>query len=1047
LSDTIDSPDIMNEVSALVEAGYVDSVRFQARRLVELGRVSLSFIKGHLDVHLVVSGIVGDNNTTYETKFTWRKDGQVFQAKCNCPLWPQEGTCVHGAALWFRWQQFAAAGVDQKLKTSSGPSFFGEGVTPVHMGMMVKQASYLQGAKPSSTFGSVSYQLLNRKVVTYPAPIKWSGVLVVDLVPASEEENLKDLPSTQGKHIARFSWKDEEGVETKDISLFDVFTIFNWRTGVAHNLPHELMETMKRVKQLDPWLTVNEWLRIFKETRDKDILDLRLEGMDWKQIVPQPVQMRFGIMPSTRKSFLNLQIELTDELNRLVEPPEPFKIFVTEGGWGGSFRTKNDSSTFFHHLVEDFGRETLIHRKHLHGASQKQRIQDWVDVVINDAEVPFWDSHHRAFYTLSTGLFKKVMLALLDTLTEQVWRTVFSPPEERKIIMQLPKNNLLEGVSALHTRLLALSIPLMYNDVAVRNWKSAIRFERNQRRLDWFELDLVISDEDLEVIRNAEITDNYILTENGLVLLTDQEKDLLRFMKRYTKLEGEKKEGGAPGMRRFGLTLHRARVFELFELKRLGVDGALTKEEEAFCEQIMNLESMPQVELPKRYQEIARPYQVTGFQWLRFLWDHGFGACLADDMGLGKTLQTIMLLQSLMDEGKIKRAIIICPVSILYNWKNELEKFSTLRWGIFYGEEREIPEETQIVLTSYGLMKKESLGAFAREDFDIIIFDEVQHLKNIRSLGANAARQLKAKFRICLTGTPVENDLAEFYNIMDLCVPGVWGDMSLVRSSSKSKNRLLARRTVKPFILRRTKEQVLKELPEKIENHVFLDFTEIERENYQKRLDLVRSQMVNPTFTKRYGEVLKSLLELRQMCLWQKQGPSLYSTKVDFLMENLSQLMEEGHKVLVFSQFTTYLDIIQDKIRANSWKYARIDGSQTIKKRTEQVELFQEGDAQVFLISLKAGGFGLNLTAASYIFLMDPWWNPAVERQAVDRAHRIGQENKLTVYRPLMKNSVEEKVLTLQQAKRELFRDLMAEDDDEYFSGKLTKDDFSMLLT
>ena len=1042
-----DTPDIMSEVSALVEAGYSDSVRFQARKLVELGRVSLSFIKGQLDVHLVVSGIVGDNNTTYETKFTWRKEGQVFQAKCNCPLWPQEGTCVHGAALWFRWQQFSAAGADQKLKTTSGPSFFGEGVTPVHMGMMVKQASYLQGAKPSSTFGSVSYQLLNRKVVTYPAPIKWSGTLVVDLVPTSEEENLKDLPSAQGKHIACFSWKDEQGVESKDISLFDVFTVFNWRTGVALDLPHELMETMKRVKQLDPWLSVNEWLRIFKETRDKDILDLRLEGMDWKQIVPQPVQIRFGIMPSTRKSFLNLQIELTDELNRLVEPPEPFKIFVTEGGWGGSFRTKNDSSTFYHHLVEDFGRETLIHRKHLHGASQKQRIQDWVDVVINDSDVPFWDSHHRAFYTLSTSMFKKVMLALLDTLTEQVWRTVFSPPEERKIIMQLPKNTLLEGVSALHTRLLALSIPLMYNDVAVRNWKSAIRFERNQRRLDWFELDLVISDEDLEVIRSAEITDNYILTENGLVLLTDQEKDLLRFMKRYTKLEGEKKEGGAPGMRRFGLTLHRARVFELFELKRLGVDGALTKEEEAFCEQIMNLESMPQVELPKRYQEIARPYQTTGFQWLRFLWDHGFGACLADDMGLGKTLQTIMLLQSLMDEGKIKRAIIICPVSILYNWKNELEKFSNLKWGIFYGEEREIPEETQVVLTSYGLMKKESLGAFAREDFDIIIFDEVQHLKNIRSLGANAARQLKAKFRICLTGTPVENDLAEFYNIMDLCVPGVWGDMSLVRSSSKAKNRLLARRTVKPFILRRTKEQVLKELPEKIENHVFLDFTDIERENYQKRLDLVRSQMVNPTFTKRYGEVLKSLLELRQMCLWQKQGPSLYSTKVDFLMDNLSQLMEEGHKVLVFSQFTTYLDIIQDKIRANSWKYARIDGSQTIKKRTEQVELFQEGDAQVFLISLKAGGFGLNLTAASYIFLMDPWWNPAVERQAVDRAHRIGQENKLTVYRPLMKNSVEEKVLTLQQAKRELFRDLMAEDDDEYFSGKLTKDDFSMLLT
>jgi SNF2 family DNA or RNA helicase len=416
-------------------------------------------------------------------------------------------------------------------------------------------------------------------------------------------------------------------------------------------------------------------------------------------------------------------------------------------------------------------------------------------------------------------------------------------------------------------------------------------------------------------------------------------------------------------------------------------------------------------------------------------------------MGLGKTLQTIMLLQSLVDEKKIKRAIIICPVSILYNWKNELEKFSDLKWGIFYGEEREIPSDVQVLLTSYGLMKKESLGAFGTEEFDIIIFDEVQHLKNIRSLGANAARQLKGRFRVCLTGTPVENDLSEFYNIMDLCVPGVWGDMSLVRSSSKAKNRLLARRTVKPFILRRTKDQVLKELPEKIENHVFLDFSEGEREQYQNRLDLVLTQMVNPAYTKRYGEVLKSLLELRQMCLWQKQGPSLQSTKIDFLMENLEQLIEENHKVLVFSQFTTYLDLIQDKIRAQGWKYARIDGSQAIKKRGEQVEYFQNGDAQIFLISLKAGGFGLNLTAASYIFLMDPWWNPAVERQAIDRAHRIGQENKLTVYRPLMKNSVEEKVLTLQKAKQELFKDLMAEDDDQYFSGKLTKDDFSMLLS
>jgi superfamily II DNA or RNA helicase len=1033
-------------VQHLVEGQYGDSVRFQARRLVELGRVSLSFIKGNLGNHLVVSGIVGDNNTTYETKFTWRLEGDSFQAKCNCPIWLQTNTCVHGVALWMRWQQFASAGTDQKLQTATGPSLMGEMVTPVHMGTLIKQASYLQGAKPSSTFGSLTYLLTNRKAVTYPAPTKWRGTLVVDLRPTDEDESLKTLSSAQGKHFARFAWKNENEEEISDVSLFDVFTLFNWKTGEAIDLSNDLMEAAKRVKQQDPWLTINEWLRIFREVRERPHMDLRIEGVSWRTLVPAKVNWRFSILAAARKSFLNLQLELSDELDRLLTPPEPLRVFVTEGGWGGSFRTKNDACAFYRHLVEDFERETQIHRKHLHSASQKQKIQDWLDVVFSDSEVPFWDPDHRALYVLSTSTLKKVMLTLLDSLTEQAWRTVFAPSDEKKIIFQLPKNTLLDGVGTLHTRLQAMGLPLLYNDVTVRTWKSAIRFERNQRRLDWFELDLVVSEEDLEIIRNAEITDNYILTDKGLILLTDKEKDLLRFMKRYTKLEGEKKEAG-PGVRRFGLTLHRARVFELFELKRLGIEGALTAEEELFCHRIMSLEEMPQAPVPERYKDLARPYQVIGYQWLRFLWDHGFGACLADDMGLGKTLQTIMLLQSLMDEGKIKRAIIICPVSILYNWKNELEKFSNLKWGIFYGEEREIPAETQIVLTSYGLMKRESLGAFAREEFDAIIFDEVQHLKNIRSLGANAARQLKAKFRICLTGTPVENDLAEFYNIMDLCVPGVWGDMSLVRSSSKAKNRLLARRTVKPFILRRTKEQVLKELPEKIENHVFLDFSPTEREQYDGRLENVRQQMMSPTFSKRYGEVLKSLLELRQMCLWQKNGPTLASTKVEFLEENLMQLVEENHKVLVFSQFTTYLDVIQDRIKAQGWKFARIDGSQTIKKRTEMVELFQNGDAQIFLISLKAGGFGLNLTAASYIFLMDPWWNPAVERQAVDRAHRIGQENKLTVYRPIIKGSVEEKVLVLQQAKRELFRDLMAEDDDEYFSGKLTKDDFASLLS
>jgi len=264
---------------------------------------------------------------------------------------------------------------------------------------------------------------------------------------------------------------------------------------------------------------------------------------------------------------------------------------------------------------------------------------------------------------------------------------------------------------------------------------------------------------------------------------------------------------------------------------------------------------------------------------------------------------------------------------------------------------------------------------------------------------------------------------------------------------------LVARKTAAPFILRRTKAQVLTELPPKIENNIYLNFNDEERASYVQSLVQIKKRIEQAPSKHKYGEILRGLLELRQKCLWQNQ-PShgeldfrgIDSTKIEFLVETLEQIIEEGHQALVFSQFTTYLDIIQKILREKHWKLARIDGTQSLKKRQEQVDLFQEGKCPVFLISLKAGGVGLNLTAASYVFIMDPWWNPAVEQQAIDRAHRIGQLNTLTVYRPIVKNSVEEKVIELQQMKKELFKDLLPDDDENLFSGRLTMKDFTSLF-
>ncbi|HLW56294.1 MAG TPA: DEAD/DEAH box helicase [Bacteriovoracaceae bacterium] len=1033
-----------NPIDSLIKDHFTDAIIFQAQKMVEQGRVSLSFTKGNPEGFFIVSGIVSENNTTYESKVSAKISENKFNTQCSCHLWSEEQPCHHTASLLFKFS-------DLKQNTTAAPSsplhyqmIGNEGVHVEHYGTIVKDAPKLIGAKMNSSFSSLQYTLKNRKVINFPPPSRWEGKLKVNLFPAKELEEYKDSLYIDEKYSYRFSWLDEEGKETKEISLFDVLYLFNWETGVALDLQSEIRELNTKLKLTDLVADIQDYIRIFLPLHKEGRLDLYIEDQYWNDFETSDLDWRFSINTSTRKSFLNLELELFTPDLKKVPIPSPFMLFVSEGGWAGSFRTKNDSLSFFKTLIDDWEHETTIHRKHLHSASKKALMTEWINLLNSEIELHFFDPDLKKIFALNVSVFKKVFKSFMRNFSELSLKTSFYIKEERKILFQVPKSLLLEGVAGFYHDLTPLNIPIFYDQERIKTWKSGVTFERNRERLDWFQLDLIIDDHDLEIIKNAEVTDNFIISNKGLLLLSNEQKDLLRFMKRYTKFEGEKKPGPTKGLTRFGLSLQRARIFELFELKRLGIDGALTPEEEDFCQKIMNMDRMPQYEVHERFKDLARPYQIDGYNWLRFLYEHKFGACLADDMGLGKTLQTIMLLQTL--KPKLKKVLIVTPVSILFNWRNELEKFSDLSYSVYYGDEREFKTDAQIILTSYGLMKKESLSTLSEVEYDIVIFDEVQHLKNVRSLGADAARQLKAKFRICLTGTPVENDLSEFYNIMDLAVPGVWGDLGIIRSQSKNKNRLLARKTVKPFILRRTKEQVLKDLPEKEENHVFLDFSKEERDFYNNKLNVVRAAMLASGGQKRYGEVLKSLLEMRQLCLWQKH-PSLHSTKIDFLMENLEQLVSEGHKTLVFSQFTTYLDLIENKIREQGWKFARIDGSQALKKRSEQVEIFQNGDAQIFLISLKAGGFGLNLTAASYIFLMDPWWNPAVERQAIDRAHRIGQENKLTVYRPIIKDSIEEKVLILQKTKQELFRDLMAEDDENFFSGKLTMEDFQHLLS
>ncbi len=1039
------STNIPTEVINSSENYFPTAVLLKGRKVLEHGRISVSFCKSRTE-RFIVSGIVTDSSSQQvKIQYTNENNENNLSSTCNCQQWNEQDHCEHSAALYLHYQisQITKDQHDGSTDLKSHIDFHGQSVHVDFYGRIITSASKLLGANSNSTYSSLQYLLTSRKVINFPVSKSFEHQLVINLKSANELEDIEQHPYWKNKSIPVFSYIDQNGVQEK-VSVFENLYLFNWATGEAWNTPARLSHLIKKLYQTGQANHINYFLKELYQYHQDGIIQLQIDGKTINDIKIQKPNIRFTINQSKRKGFLNLHLELFDDLDRLIMPPEVFKTILSEGGHLSSFRTKNDSYEFIKSLVESLNYDNQEYKKLTYSSPERAQIIEWIDLLREQEETLFYDRDNKNLYILNNELIKYLFIELFQSFTENAARFSFYSKESKNIYYQLPKSYLFNGIANFYKKVVKHNIAIFYNNVEVKTWSSNIRFERQKSDLDWFEVNLVIDKGDLEVIKNASMGDNYIVSDQGLILLDSKEQELLKFMKKYTKHETQKISLSDSNIQKFSLNFKRSRIFELFELKKHGIDGALTEDEEKICQNLLSLQEMPTYPMPDRYQTIVRDYQRTGYQWLRFLFEHRFGACLADDMGLGKTLQTIVFLQSIIDQ--VQKVLIVCPVSILLNWKNEIDKFSDLDVEIYYGDGRQFQNDKKIILTSYGIMKKESYTTFENTRFDILIMDEVQHLKNIRSMGATAARNLTASFRICLTGTPVENDLSEFYNIMDLSIPGIWGDLSLFRSSGSKRSRLLARKTVRPFILRRTKEEVLTELPEKVENHVYLNFSDEEKEHYLSTLANIRKKMDTVQQGRKYSEILKSLLQLRQLCLWQSQK-HLLSTKIEFLIENLEQLLEEGHKVLIFSQFTTYLDHIQNKIREHCWNFARIDGSQTMKKRQAEVERFQNGDAQVFLISLKAGGVGLNLTAASYIFLMDPWWNPAVENQAIDRAYRIGQENKLTVYRPIIKDSVEEKVLVLQNSKRELFKDLMATEEDNYFSGKLSLEDFQQLIT
>ncbi|MFD0795185.1 DEAD/DEAH box helicase [Mucilaginibacter litoreus] len=483
-------------------------------------------------------------------------------------------------------------------------------------------------------------------------------------------------------------------------------------------------------------------------------------------------------------------------------------------------------------------------------------------------------------------------------------------------------------------------------------------------------------------------------------------------------------------------------------------------------QKLTDFEETEDVPMPLNFAGSLRPYQKAGYNWFHFLKQYHFGGCLADDMGLGKTIQTLSLLQKHKEEteaaGGKSTSLIIMPTSLIYNWLNEAKKFAPqlrimVHTGAFRYKSAEVFANYDVVITTYGISRID-IEMFKAYFFEYVILDESQNIKNPSSKSFQSVKQLKARYKLILSGTPVENSVNDLWTQMSFINPGLLGSQQFFQNEfvnpiEKKKDEDKARKLqaiIKPFVLRRTKEQVATELPPKTENLFYCKMSEEQAEVYDKvkseyRNELLRS-LEDGTYAKSQMQVLQGLIKLRQIANHPSMIDNDYegdSGKFENVVHTLASVLDGGHKVLIFSQFVKQLSIYRNYFEREGIAYVYLDGS--TQNRGDVVKQFQEdAKTRVFLISIKAGGVGLNLTEADYVFILDPWWNPAVEQQAIDRTHRIGQTKNVFIYKFITKDTVEEKILALQQRKLSVARSLITTE--ESFIKSLTADDIKEIL-
>ncbi len=579
-----------------------------------------------------------------------------------------------------------------------------------------------------------------------------------------------------------------------------------------------------------------------------------------------------------------------------------------------------------------------------------------------------------------------------------------------------------------------------------------------------FDLGDIKNDEIVNVLESMKSKKRYYRLKSGDILDLNNNEDLKQFENLVEDMELSSKEikngiGEIPKYRAIYLDSMKKEKYHIISTNNL-FDELIQK--------FNSYKDLP-IDLSTQDKKILRDYQEIGVKWLYTIYKCGFGGILADEMGLGKSIQFIYLIKQILKEKPDAKVLIVAPTSLIYNWKNEFDKFgSEIKYKVF-AENKTIRKQEllntsdlQVFITTYGLVRQDQ-EIYEKMHFELMAIDEAQSIKNASAQMTKVVKEMHANTKIALTGTPLENSVMELWSIFDFIMPGYLANFLTFQrkynikdieeeqlESLKSLNE-----QIKPFILRRRKKDVVKELPPKIENNISIDLTKEQKKLYVAQLEKTKKEMdeilETEGFKKGNFKILQLLTKLRQLCIDPRILYEDYkggSAKIENLVSLVKGVIENGHKILLFTSFKTALDIVNKEFANNAISTYVIDGSVSSKKRMELVDKFNQDDTNVFLITLKAGGTGLNLTSADVVIHLDLWWNPQVENQATDRAHRIGQKNTVEVIKLICKGTIEERILELQNKKKVLSDALIeGEDRDQNILSKLTEKDIKNLLT